>query len=346
MTEHAAEVRLLRARAQAVAGHVREGTAAGVVRRVFAVQAQDAQAAALGIRARGRDLTAEQVRAAYEDDRSVVTAWFMRGTLHTVPAEDARWLIALLGPRLVAGAARRQRELGLTADLLERATATVVDALTAEGPLGRADLTERLARVGVDPEGQAAFHVIRHAAVQGLVCAGPRRDGAGTYVLTADWLPPDEGPRGDAAAAELAVRYARAHGPAEAEDFAHWSGLPAGTARKAWAAAGSSAAAPHKRVSDTATGTGRTPDVRLLPAYDGYFLAYRSREFAVPQEFERRVWPGGGVLRAAVVADGRAIGTWTRAKGVEFTPFGPPWPDAVGAAADAESAAVARFLGS
>ncbi|WP_372470466.1 DNA glycosylase AlkZ-like family protein [Saccharothrix luteola] len=94
MPDHT-RVRLLRAGAQALAGEVRETTAEAVVRRVFAVQAQDTMAAAPGIRVRGRAITARAIRAAYQDDRSIVRAWYLRGTLHTTPAlrfPVARWL--------------------------------------------------------------------------------------------------------------------------------------------------------------------------------------------------------------------------------------------------------------
>ncbi|MEU4863420.1 crosslink repair DNA glycosylase YcaQ family protein [Kitasatospora aureofaciens] len=88
-------IRGLRARAQALAGGLREVSAEAVVRRVFAVQAQDATAADLGIRVRGRDITAADIGAAYEDERSIVRGWYMRGTLHTIPSEDAHCQIGV-----------------------------------------------------------------------------------------------------------------------------------------------------------------------------------------------------------------------------------------------------------
>lgn len=52
--------------------------------------------------------------------------------------------------------------------------------------------------------------------------------------------------------------------------------------------------------------------MRLLPAYDNYLVGYRSRELSVPAEHERLVWPGGGQIRATVMVDGLAVGTWSR----------------------------------
>ena len=46
----------------------------------------------------GRASTLAEVEAARFEERSVARTWVMRGTLHLIPAEDARWMVALLGP--------------------------------------------------------------------------------------------------------------------------------------------------------------------------------------------------------------------------------------------------------
>ncbi|MFB6865989.1 winged helix DNA-binding domain-containing protein [Streptomyces virginiae] len=334
--------RLLRARAQAIGGEVREDSVAAVLGRVLAVQAQDLPAAELGLRARARGLTQEAVRRATDTERSAVRGWFMRGTLQLVPAADARWLLALFGPVYLALAARRLRELGLDESLCTRSEQLIADAIGAEGPLTRARLTDRLTTLRVEPKGQSAFHLIRRAALAGRICHGPQQGGEATFVLLDDWLPAT-GPlpyTGEAAVRELARRYRAAHGPCDALDFVHWSGLKTTTGRNAWAA-----------VRDTGPETPPAPgepDVRLLPAYDNYLVAYRSRDLSVPAEHERRVWPGGGQIRATVVVDGLAVGTWSggrRGTPVTVEPFPgtePPSP-AVAAGIARESADIARF---
>ncbi|MEV6108635.1 crosslink repair DNA glycosylase YcaQ family protein [Streptomyces sp. NPDC051940] len=330
-----AELRRVRARAQFVGGGERARSVAGVVERVFALQAQDAGAAALGLRARARGLTPAGVRRALETERSVVRGWFMRGTLHLVPAADARWLLALYGERLIAGTAARYRALGLDEALTGRALALIA-AEVADGPRTRAELGERLASLGVDTTGQAPIHLIRRAALTGLVCEGPRKDGESAYVAAGDWLPSGPGPVGEAAVAELAVRHRRAYAPAEPEDFAAWSGLPLGAARTAWASL--------RPARTAAPGAAAAPDVRLLPAYDGYWLGHRDRSWSVPAGRARDLAPGGGQIRAAVVADGLLVGTWgrTRRDGVRPALFDGV-SDAVAAGAAAEAAAVESF---
>ncbi len=344
-----------RARAQLLAGGRRERTAADVVRRVFAIQAQDATAADLGIRARGQDLTAQAIRSAYDDDRAIVRNWFMRGTLHTIPAEDVGWVTRLLAPRVLTGTGSRYRDLGLTTELRLRADELIGRVLGAHGPLTRAELAEHLADRGIVPTGQVPFHLIRHAALTGLLCHGPLRAGEPTYVLLRDWIPAAvaPGPEGDAAVAELARRYLAAYAPATMADFASWSGVAVTAARTAWQAmarAGTIVTDGDRTVlarhDEQAGDRSGPPDVRLLPAYDNSLTGYRTRQQTVDAAYEARVWPGGGVLRPTVLVDGHVAGTWSRGSGgraIAVDPFS-PLTGHVQAGVAQEEAAITRFM--
>ena len=177
----------------------------------------------------------------------------MRGTLHMVAAEDAGWLVALLGPGFAAGNRRRRLQLGLDDRLCERAM-EALPAVLAGGPLSRGELVQALAAKGVrvDPGGQAPAHLVGYAAMRGLICRGPDLDGdEASYVLLEEWAGPGRALGPDEALAELARRYLAGHGPAAPEDLAAWSGLadsagpggpsswpPATCARSSWAAGG------------------------------------------------------------------------------------------------------------
>ncbi|MFE6817518.1 winged helix DNA-binding domain-containing protein [Streptomyces sp. NPDC057675] len=348
-------VRRLRACAQALAGGAREASAEAVVRRVFAIQAQDATAADLGIRVRGLNITAQAIRAAYEDERSIVRNWYMRGTLHTIPSDDAHWVLQLLAPRILATTSRRYQQLGLDDDLRQRADHLIRRVLAAHGPLTRAELTEHLTTLGIPPDGQAPFYLIRHAALTGTLCHGPQRAGEATYVPLDDWLPTTGRFRweGDAALAELARRYLAAHAPATLEDFAAWSGLPVTWARRAWKLLAESGAITEYGALTVLAGrvkelpdSSDTPDVRMLPAYDNYLIGYCTREVSVPNLHQARVWPGGGLIRPTVIADGLAIATWTRGSGsrsIRVDAF-EPVPPQIEQGIDMEKEAVVGFL--
>ncbi|WP_368408805.1 DNA glycosylase AlkZ-like family protein [Haloarchaeobius amylolyticus] len=88
--------------------------------------------------------------------------------------------------------------------------------------------------------------------------------------------------------------------------------------------------------------------LRLLPAFESYLLGYETREFAISAVNEAHVWPGGGIIRPTVVADGTVIGTWkldtTRTHAhVDVTPFD-NIPTAFEGALRAEIDDIKRFL--
>src|SRR4051794_35413381 len=139
------------------------------VRAVAALQAQDAGAAELGIRARRPGTTPAEVEAARFEERSVARTWVMRGTLHLIPAEDARWMVELLGPVGLRKSARRIAELGV-AD----ARPAIRSAL-ADGPLTRSELADAVRARGVrlpdDPQVPAWLTGV--AALHGEIIEGP-----------------------------------------------------------------------------------------------------------------------------------------------------------------------------
>ena len=77
-----------------------------IVRWLVAIQAQDYPGALWAVGLRMRDATETAIEQAIAE-RTIVRTWPMRGTLHFVAPEDARWMLQLLTPRIIAGNARR-----------------------------------------------------------------------------------------------------------------------------------------------------------------------------------------------------------------------------------------------
>src|SRR5260221_7620008 len=232
---NADEVRRMRMRSQRLSGP-RATDVPALLQQVGALQAQDTQASRLAVRPRSDGPDAQAVRRACNEERSVVRAWAMRGTLHMVPAEDVGWMVALLGPIFAAADRRRRLQLGLDDELCARALPALREILGGGRALTRAELVQRLAEKGVaiDPRGQVPAHLVGFAALQGLICRGPDRDDdEPTYVLLDEWvglLRPAMEP--EDALAELARRYLRAYAPASVRDFAGWAGIALGPARR------------------------------------------------------------------------------------------------------------------
>jgi len=293
---------------------------AQVVKAVCGVQAQDAAAAALSVRVRCAGLVATDVERALVQERTIVRTWCMRGTLHLIAAEDLGWLLAYLGPVFIRAGRGRRAELGLDDETAARAVLALRELLEESGPLAREEIVERLAARGIRLAGQARPHLLGLAALEGVICPGPNRGHEPTYVLISDWIDPGPARTPEEARAELAVRYLSAYAPAAPEDFAAWSGLPLGEARAAWrqiadrlieVEAGEAPAwmlrSQREWLDELAP---PPPVVRLLPGYDTYLLGYRSRDRILAPEHAKRIFPGGGLLRPALLVDGRVRGAW------------------------------------
>ncbi len=355
----AEKTRLIRLRSQRLIYENHHLTVAEVVREACGLQAQEKTAAMLGVRARSRERTAAEVEGALYYEHAVIHTWCMRGTLHFIDARDAAWMLPLLGPVFVKAGARRNLELGLDARALELGAQAIRDELARRGPLTRHELKPALQAAGLPTEGQATIHLIAHAALEGIVCVGPEREGKPSYALLEEWAGPRQPKERSEALGELARRYLEAFAPAALADFAYWSGLSMPDARLGWEAMASKAVQvevggkpawmPEDRLAWLEEPAPASPLVHLLPRYDNYLLGYASRELAVAPEYEKRIHPGGGIIHAVVLVDGRAAGTWElkrRRRGLEliaelFEEFSPVVVDGI----KAEMAEIDNFLG-
>jgi hypothetical protein len=322
------------------------------VRLTTALQAQDAGAARLGVRARSVGVSEDDVREALDVTRTVVRTWLMRATIHLTAAADVRWLTAVTGPSFARKFATRWRDIGLTPALLERTAATLPEVL-AGGPLALAQIMAALAERGIvvdSPDPQAPYHVLLHATGAGLTCRGPERGREATFALIDQWLPgAPQGPRGDEALAELARRYFAAFGPATPADFTAWSGLPSSHAI-ALIRGELTPCVVAGRAGYTLGDVAPRRGLRLLSAFDNYLVGYRDRTAIIDDEHRGLVYVGG-VIKPSVLIDGRVAGIWrldrTGRKGaatVEVRPF-TPLSRTNRAALDAEVADIGRFIG-
>jgi hypothetical protein len=321
---------------------------AAAAQLVAGIQAQDAAASRLGVRARSATLIDADVLAAIED-RSVVRTWLMRNTIHLVAAADAKWMTALLGPMI-----RRRFEtvrwpqLGLTPDVLAAAEAASAELLHGRA-LSRHEFADALAEHGVpiSRDEQAPTHVLVYLSAIGLTCRAADRGREARFSLLDEWLPgAEDGPRGDDALAELARRYFAAFSPATPADFTTWSGLPSSQAialiRDELTPVDLDGRAGY-RLGAVEPARG----LRLLPAFDNYLVGYKERGF-IDDDRRAEVYVGG-MIRPTVLLDGRLVGRWQLARtgetaSIDVIAF-EEFPKRVRTALERESADVARFLG-
>ncbi|HET6672240.1 MAG TPA: winged helix DNA-binding domain-containing protein [Agromyces sp.] len=339
MSTHSGDTRVRAARLEA---HGFRGGLPGIadaVRRLGAVQAQDFSAAKWVVGSRVPGSVAAQVDSALES-REIVRSWPLRGTLHLLPSEHLRAVLAITGPREVERSALRRRQLELDDATYRRARAIAEAELSGSRSLSRDELQTLWQESGIATTGQRGYHLIWRLGVECVLCWGPIEGRGQRLVLLDEWLPTTPGRFDrDETLAALFVAYVTGHGPVTVRDFAWWSGLTLGDARAARAAAGDAVAAFDDTrfvaadagwPADHASTAPRPRGGLALAAFDEYFLGYGDRDAVCDPIHAERVIPGrNGVFQPILVSAGRVVGTWRRgprrsATSVQLTGFGGP----------------------
>ncbi len=299
----------------------RPADVAGVVTWLGAMQAQDLASGlwSFGIRLPG--WTVGDVTAALER-REALRTWPMRGTVHFIPSRDAHWMLELMGPRALAGAAKRRERLGLTEQITDHAIETLHAAFAGGGRLTRSQCMAVLAGAGIDTSGQVGYHLLWYASQRGVLCIAPNIGKEQSFALLDEWVPDPRRLDRDEALATVAVRYFRGHGPTTRKDFAGWTGLTVADAKRGIAAAGDRLVSATIDDAETyldpalADGVRSVPndgEILVLPGFDEYLLGYKDRSLMLADEHRPAIIPGNnGMFQSTVVRDGRVIGTWKR----------------------------------
>jgi hypothetical protein len=346
LTDDAARVLLLRRQRLTEPERSDGASVPDVVRAVVGIQAQERGAGALGVRARLAGSSLSSVTGAVED-ASIIRLWCMRGTLHYVAAEDARWLMELLGPVALARARKRLEGLGVDG---EDAVRVVRDVLAAASePLTRHEIADATRARGFsfsdDPQGPV--HLVMRAVLAGEVVEVGWRGGKPVHALW-DGRGAASTDR-DVLLAELARRYVAAYAPAGPKDLATWSGLGVPEARRGFELIAREVEAVEVLDRSDAyvpRGVSVEPGplgVRLLAAWDNLLLCHRDRDLVVAPDVPATAVANGGILRPTLAVEGQIKGIWRLLRGKPvLDPFEPLTPD-VAATADAEAADVVRF---
>jgi hypothetical protein len=293
-----------------------------------AVQAQDYAGAKWALAQRTKSATDSDVERAC-DAGQIVRTHVLRPTWHFVLPQDLRWLLALSAPRVHALSAYYYRKHELDARTFHKSEAVLARTLAGSQHQTREELGRALTTAGIDAKGERLALILLHAELEALVCSGPRRGKHFTYALVDERLPRGPAPAGadrsgaafsgEGALAELARRYLHAHGPALVHDFAWWSGLSVGDAKRAFALLGSmleereEGGRVYYGLPDTRRAPSAPSPLHLLPNYDEYLIAYKDHGVVVDPDCLERLGARQDVLAVhLLVKNGRAIGGWKR----------------------------------
>jgi Winged helix DNA-binding domain len=290
---------------------------AAIARAIGGAQAQDVYAGPHTFRSRSRRLTAEDIRRARTEERSLLRTWVMRMTIHLIPAEDAAWWLPLYEPTMERWQRGRLAELGMPPRDADKALQVISRVLGDEGPMTRTEARERVESAGVKLTTQTGMHIVGLAVTSGMACLGPDRGKQTCLVRREDWLGKLRKVGREMGLAELARVYIRAFAPATDRDFAYWAGLGLGEVRTGLEAIASEIEEVRMGKATMLAPRGgltrlpRTGQVRMLGNFDTYLLGWKDRSFSVTGEHALHVKAGGGGwIRPVIVEDGTVVGGW------------------------------------
>jgi hypothetical protein len=290
--------------------------------RIGGVQAQYAPSTYVGLWTRLTGFARDDLTSALAR-RSVVQGTLMRGTIHVVSRRDYPAMAAGVRAARRAWWLRGRRDVGDERQM--RATARRLQALLADGPLPRREITRRL-RVDPTTWDGLGFWI-------DLVRVPPSgtwdRRSADLYGLADDWV---GGSRVDEAdGIELLVRrYLAGFGPSSPKEIAGWSGVPV---------ANLEAVLARMRLRRFRSEDGQTlldvprapvldgdvpAPVRFLPTWDATLLVHERATQILPERLRPLVFNTKTPHSVPTfLVDGQVAGTWRFAdERIVIEPFG------------------------
>ena len=276
------------------------------IERVGGLQTQYAPSGYVGLWTRLRDFERADLTRALED-RSVIQATLMRGTIHMVSGQEF-W-------RISEGIRRARQEwaarVGVMAPESElRAYAKALRAALADGPKSVKELGE----LGRGFVGNLGLWVDLVRVPPSGTWERRRADRLG---LADDWIGPNDANEHEGLE-HLVRAYLRGFGPAPWKDIASWAGISVEAAKRG-AASLDLVTYNDKNGRELFDLAGETiPDedqpapVRFLPHWDNNLLVHARRTGILPESHRGRVFSTKNPFSVGVaLVDGRTVGGWT-----------------------------------
>ena len=311
----------------------KKGTIVDTVRGVCGLHAQVPTTPYLSLWNRVEGFDNRQLDEALYRDKTLVKAWYMRGTLHVIPSRDLPVYNTALRRMWFEHHGRFMRAPSWPPadERRKRIYPRILEAL-ADKPLRRKELKDRV-RLLLKDDSQPYDRlfsgwggILKETSYEGLTVHAQPSGVESRFARRDKWLPHTDLATVDEEEAQqgLLLSYLTSYGPATLQDFSLWSGLVAGDAKRAAA----NAAAQLEEVQVTGA-KGRflmvqedrkaLDDVdleekappRLLPKYDSFLLGHKNRSRIIREEHKRLVFkPKVGDIAATLLINGRIAGTW------------------------------------
>ena len=269
-------------------------------------------------------------------EKSLVKAWFMRGTLHIIPSTDLPVYHKALRRMWFDHHGRYMNDPGWpSAEERKKKLYPKIKESLLKRPLSRKELRSRI-QVLLGSESHpyerlfsAWGGILKETSYLGLTVHAEPCGRESCFTRLDKWLPNVNLDRCDEETArrQLLEKYLHSYGPATAQDFACWSGILTSETNKIIEEArnlkqieleNSNAELwmlkeDFKTLERIDLETEVPP--KLLPKYDSYLMGHKNRSRIILQEMLQKVYrPVVGEVAATVLINGRIVGTWTSKK--------------------------------
>ncbi len=293
---------------------------AALVGHMGAMQAQHYEMVKYAIGLRIPAATKGQVERAL-DSGKIIRTHALRPTWHLIRATDLTGVLQLTAPRILASLKTRHRQLGLSAEVLQKAFHTFQNVLKGHPGRSREELLSALQKTGVKTQGDnRGAHILMAAELNQIICSGKQKGKQSTYAL----YPAAAATSGDLSherlTAWLAEKYFTSHGPATAADFSWWSGLTLTAARQGLAAIAAKLASVtlggerywYRKGTDRLHGD--TEKAYLIPAFDELVVSYKNKAMLFQPKDKSKAISSNGIFWPVVLINGQATGLWKLVK--------------------------------
>ncbi|MBF2397953.1 AlkZ family DNA glycosylase [Listeria marthii] len=274
---------------------------------VFHFGAMQSQNYGQSLWAVGSRMTAPSELAVKEaiDNGEIIRTWLLRGTIHLFSAKDYHWMMDLIAPTIDKICKPYRAKLGLTEEVLEKAT-EVVAAFVAEQAVTRKNLAAHLATIDLPSAGIPFAQLLVYLSSRKVICSGPDETFRNTKHIPADTHHFTR----EGAIKELAKRYLQSHAPATLKDFCFWSGLNMTDAKIGLA--------DMPKMGDyyitTLVENSEKPATIPLAGFDEWIIGYRDRSVVLPEIWHDEIITKNGIFRPAIITDGEVVEKWDKPK--------------------------------
>ena len=291
---------------------------AEVVRYMGAMQAQEYRMMRWAVALRTQKPSHKAFKQAF-DEGQIIRLHLMRGTWQLVSAEDYWSMIDLFAPKAIAVTKgwMSSNKISIPDDELIRVRNILIQTVADKRSVTKEDFVMALTERNLQMDDHRLSYHIRMAELSGILCSGDLLPMKATYALAVDKVKLSVKMERDEVLAHFTRKYFQSRQPATLEDFVWWSGLNINDCRKGIALLGDYIHVERYRgrefylTDDCRTRGFRKGTFLLIPPYDEYLIAYKSRDIVLPQEYRHRAHNNSGIFQPVIAYDGTICGNWS-----------------------------------